>query len=851
MAINSYSTYAVYLSNVSGFQKLQTSLNDLTQQLASGKKSSSLVFYGAQSQNLLSLRADATKRQSYIDTTNAASTDVKSYDQIFTQLETIAANMQQAFTAPDSDPPTKQQNTIAFTGDLGDSGDIYKLSVDGTLFTYVTNGTEGSFDEIAGNLANQINSHQPPLKVTATASGDRLLVTGTTPGPNFQVTTQVVDVPGGKANTITSTITRAGNISPIVSQVSGALTQVQTLLNQQINGRYLFGGLSGSTTAPVVDLTKLPDPTGSANSASTATTTQLAGGTIKQQMRVTADELGALQSETFTINGNNFTVTGPLTAQQVASQVATHYGTLPALTGVVNVTDVDATGFTLTSATAGTAFTATLTGTDPTPSQIATVQANVPITASQTDVTTFSGPVGTIGEQFSITITDPPSHSAPVTLTYRTTGKETGLDDVVNGLIDQINNYQPPFSVTATNLGNGQLQLTNPTAFASNSAVEDAATVKTTQRTVTAVAQQEQVGFPGIPASGGDNGDVYTINFTSPAAGPFTVTTNTFDTEASIAARFVNQINSAGIGVTASVKDGKLLLTSNTPGTGFTYTAGLTTDVGQPSQAPTTTTLVANIPAGATPQTDQVQLSGPAGRIGDVYEITVNGRTVRYTTSGTEPNMDTIAIALAAQINAANPTMGVTATPGAAGTGALTITANTGGVALNTTATVTRPQVETDPTPTDYSTHQDPGDSDLAWDQSSITIADQLTINYTFSANAPAIQKMIMALRIAQSAVTDPDQYSSKMTQAQSLMNDALNGVRALHANNTVNDTLMSATTLAHQTQINVNTDGADKIEGVDNNEVAAKIQNAQVQLQAIFSVVGTTGRLSLVNFLT
>jgi len=195
--------------------------------------------------------------------------------------------------------------------------------------------------------------------------------------------------------------------------------------------------------------------------------------------------------------------------------------------------------------------------------------------------------------------------------------------------------------------------------------------------------------------------------------------------------------------------------------------------------------------------------------------------------------------------------MGVTATPGATGTGSLSITANTGGVALNTTSTVTRPQVATNPKPTDYSTHQLAGDSDLAWDQSSITIADQLTINYTFSANAPAIQKMVMALRIAQSAVTDPDQYSSKMTQAQSIMTDALNGIRALHANNTVNDTLMSATTLAHQTQINVNTDSTDKIEGVDNNEVAAKIQNAQVQLQAVFSVVGTTGRLSLVNFLT
>ncbi len=146
-------------------------------------------------------------------------------------------------------------------------------------------------------------------------------------------------------------------------------------------------------------------------------------------------------------------------------------------------------------------------------------------------------------------------------------------------------------------------------------------------------------------------------------AGPFTVTTNSYDTEADIAAKFFSQINAAGIGITAAVKDGKLLLKSDTPGTPFTYTAALTTDVGQPSLAPTTKTLVANIPAGATPQTDAVTLSGPVGRVGDVYEITVNGRTVRYTTDGTEPDMDAITINLAAQINAANPPMAATALP--------------------------------------------------------------------------------------------------------------------------------------------------------------------------------------------
>lgn len=847
MSINSFSSYAIYLNNVSGFKKLQSSLDELTQQLASGKQSPSLVTYGSNGQSLLSLRAEAVKRQSYIDTTNAASTDVKSYDSIFTQMETMAADMLQAFTSPDSDPPTKQQNTLTFSGDVGDSGDIYKLSVDGTLFTYVTSGTEGSFDEIAGNLANQINSHVPALNATAQANGDQLILTGTGPGPLFQVTTSVTNVSGGKDNTFTSTLTRAGKISPIVSQVSGNLTSLQTLLNQQVNGRYLFGGVSSVAKAPIVDLTRLPDPTGSKNAGSASTTQQLATGTITQQMRVTTDDLGALQSETFTVNGNNFTVNGPLTAQEVANQVETYYSTLGALTGVVNFSDLDATGFTMTSATPGTAFTASLSGTDPTPSVITTVQPNVPIGANQVDVATFSGPVGTIGEEYSVTITDPPSHTSPVTIAYRTTGDETSMDDVVNGLIAKISAYQPPFSVTTANLGNGQLQITNPTAFTTTAAVENSAAVKTTQRTIVPVAQQELIGFPDLQ---GDNGDVYTVNVTAPIAGNFTVTTNSYDTEADIAARFVSQINAAGIGLTAAVKDGKLLITSNTPGTPIAYTAALTTDVGQPSLAPTTQTLVANIAAGATPQTDNVTLSGPVGRVGDVYEVTVNGRTVRYTTDGTEPSMDAIAINLAAQINAANPPMAATALPGPVGSGQIVITGTTGGVALDTTATVARPQVVGDPNPTDYNIHQASGDTDRAWDQAQLTIADQLTINYTFSANAPAIQKMIMSMRIAQSAVTDPDTYQDKITQAQTLMRDALNGLRALHSTNTVNDTLMQATTLAHQTQINVTANSTDKIEGVDKNEVAAKIQSAQTQLEAVFSTVGQTGRLSLVNFL-
>jgi flagellin-like hook-associated protein FlgL len=842
MPVNGYSTYAAYLSNVNGFQRLQTSLAQLTQQLNSGKKSSDLTTYGVETQRLVDLRAEIARRQGYIESIKSAATDVKAYDRVFNSVEDINATMLQAFTAPNTDPPTKQQHNITFTGDLGDIGDVYKVVVDGALFSYVTNGTEGSFEEIAGNLASQINNSASTVRATAQVSGDRLVITGTEPGPLFNVTVMKTDILGGAENTIESALTRAGKISPIIAQIDTALIELNALLNEQVNDRYLFGGINANEQAPAVDLKRLPDPSGSKNAAESNTTFQLAGGTIRQVVRITTDQLGQGQTETIDVNGNAFVFNGPMTQQELAAAMAAAIGPL----ANVSVQDIDAHGFTITADTAGTAFTVSVTGNDPTPSTIETVQANVPISADQIDIVDLSGPVGIIGEVFSVTITDPPAHTAPVTISYRTTGDEPNLDTIIDKLVAKIANYQPPFTVTATNLGDGQMELRAATAFTSHAAVQNTPVVETTQRTVVPVAQRDEIGFPG-PF---DAGDQYTITLTAPVGGPFTVNTTATDDEASIASKFVSAINAAGIGVTASVRNGRLSVVSDTPGSPMTYTAVLSTDVGSVTAAPTTATVVANIPAGPLPQIDTVQLSGPVGRKGDVYEVTVNGRTVRYTTTGTEADIDAIAINLTALINAQTPPFPASAVPGLAGTGQLILTAATVGVELETEAKVQLPYAVPDPTPTIYNVHQEPTDSALAWQRASIVIADKLSVKYTFSANEVAFQKLTLALRYAQSAVQDPDTYAEKMTIAKQLATESLAGVRALQSDNTVNDALFSATTLSHQTTINANVSDSDRIEAVDPNEVAAKLQAVELQLQASFGAYAQVSRLSLVNFI-
>ncbi|WP_374372698.1 hypothetical protein [Dongia sp.] len=846
MSVNAYSSYATYLSNVAGFKNLQTSLADLTQQLGSGKKSLSLVAYGTQSSQLLSLRTEIQRREGYLDAIKLTQTDVKAYDRVFTGMEKLASDLNSALLDSMTEPPKAQMNTVTLDGDLGDVGDVYKLVVDGQLFSYVTSGVEGSVEDIARNLASQVNAALG-TRVKADVVGTKLTITSLEAGETYSVTASITNVAGGDANTFTSELTRAGKVSPIIGQIDGALSQLRALLNEQVNDRFLFGGLTANDKLPVLDLKRLPDPSGSANAATSATLQQLAPGTTLQQVRITTDYLGTGQSQTFTINAEVFTLTGPLTAQEVAAQLSTAIGANVPLTGVVTVSDVDAFGLTITADVAGTGFSTVITGTDPTPATFEVVQPNIPLGATQVDRIQLSGPVGIINEVYSITVTDPPTHPLPVTLSYRTTGDEKTLDEIAQKLTSQLASYQPPFNVIATLPGNGQIQLSSATAFTAHAAVQNSAAVETTQRTVVAVAQEELVTFDG---PFGDAGDIYEISFTAPVAGPFTVTTTAVDDELSISQKFAGLINAAAIGITASIKDGQLALTSDTPGTGFTYTATLTTDVGQVSAPPVTTTKIANIPAGPLAQIDQIQLSGPVGRRGDAYELTVNGRTIRYVTTGDEQDMDAIAIHLTALVNAATPPMPVTATAGPTGSGTFSLTATTIGVVLETELEVIKPYTVTNPVAPDYNEHQEAFDSANAWERSKVTIADQLTIRGSFSANEIAIQKLQLALRYAQSAVDDLEHYDEKVKIAQSLARESLEGLRALHADNTVNDAVIGATTLSHQTTINLSKDGSSKIEGIDEAEVAAKLDVVQLQLQAVFAAVGTTSQLSLVNFL-
>jgi len=159
------------------------------------------------------------------------------------------------------------------------------------------------------------------------------------------------------------------------------LTELHALLNEQVNDRYLFGGINANEHRRWSICRGCPTHR-LEERASSATATQLATGTIRQVVRVTTDSLGQGQKRHHRQRRRAARFQRPA----LAAGAGGRDGGRGRAARQRSVQDIDANGFTITSDTPGTAFTLDIAGNDPTPSTAQTVQANVPINASQADV---------------------------------------------------------------------------------------------------------------------------------------------------------------------------------------------------------------------------------------------------------------------------------------------------------------------------------------------------------------------------------------------------------------------------------------------------------------------------------
>ncbi len=93
------SNLSTYITSISLFQGAQNKLTDLSNQLETGKKSTSLTTYGAQATTVLNLSSSTSRAQSYIANANVLNGNLSAYDTTLSQLSSDSSKLNSALSA--------------------------------------------------------------------------------------------------------------------------------------------------------------------------------------------------------------------------------------------------------------------------------------------------------------------------------------------------------------------------------------------------------------------------------------------------------------------------------------------------------------------------------------------------------------------------------------------------------------------------------------------------------------------------------------------------------------------------------------------------------------------------------
>ncbi|MDE1146218.1 MAG: hypothetical protein PW843_06275 [Azospirillaceae bacterium] len=313
-------------------------------------------------------------------------------------------------------------------------------------------------------------------------------------------------------------------------------------------------------------------------------------------------------------------------------------------------------------------------------------------------------------------------------------------------------------------------------------------------------------------------------------------------------------------------------------------------------------------PVTGQPQIDQVNLNGTSVDVGDVFTVTMGNRNtvtvtsddanpannVQYDTvdgpttysyvmnaadvaaAKADPNgpMNYVTQKLAGLVNAdpaASAAATVTANP--PGQATLTLTGN-GSQRFATTAVVQNNSNQNTMTSVTLAPFQDPtsfsttvtsppylavydsqytsgAQSTSAYATSTVNVDDNLSATYGVSSNDPAIQTLVIGIKQMLSAVNNPGSYTAMMSTARSTIASAQDQLRQLDAS-TVNAQSILATAATNHTSAMTDTETQiGNIQNVDPTTVAAQLQALMNQQSGAYTVAGKLASLSLVNFLS
>jgi len=124
------------------------------------------------------------------------------------------------------------------------------------------------------------------------------------------------------------------------------------------------------------------------------------------------------------------------------------------------------------------------------------------------------------------------------------------------------------------------------------------------------------------------------------------------------------------------------------------------------------------------------------------------------------------------------------------------------------------------------------------------------SIAYGVSADAPAVERLLRALRVAETAQTQPTMDRAAVQKALGLMNDAISGISELRAHvgaqGKAVDDANSSNELATVYVQNI----VDETENLDLGTAMTSLSQQQLQLQAAYMILSRLSSLSLLNYL-
>jgi len=142
--------------------------------------------------------------------------------------------------------------------------------------------------------------------------------------------------------------------------------------------------------------------------------------------------------------------------------------------------------------------------------------------------------------------------------------------------------------------------------------------------------------------------------------------------------------------------------------------------------------------------------------------------------------------------------------------------------------------------------------SEASYTTDNAPIDTNYRIDYGITSNDPAFQKMIAGLRYLQAAgnSTDTATYSTNMTEAVSLLTEALSAIQLMHTTVASNMNIVDSEKSSQETAISNFADQIADIQQVDTTQVSTEITALETTLQASYTVTGDLLKMSLINYL-